>query len=480
MAVVELRSPRRSAAIAGLERPRGRRRQQRPDARRCCRATRPPSTRCWPRSTPPRCSAGAVKVDVASHSPQVDPLRDDLLAALDGIRPQPAVTPFFSTVTARAEDGPGLGPEYWVRNLRQPVLFAGTVQALLADGYGHFVELSPHPLLLTAVDDTARADGRPVTTVASLRRDADEPVSMLAALGALYVDGYAVDWEHVRRHPARGSTCRRTRGSASATGSSRRPAAAAAPRTTRCWAGPSGWPAPTGRSGRTSSSARDLPSLFEHRIGGRPSAPASALLELMRRAAGAPRAIRMTDVRFERLLLLDDDSTAVQVILDASGTVEVFRSEAGVWGVHARPSEPVAAPCPRGPLAPDEAAIHPDVETTLTGDEVDALLHAAGVVRGPSLRPLDRLHVGGSRATAELAPLVAGGEVLSMFDAGLQAAAVASSLCGVERCSFPPAPPPSSAGRAPPRPIAGEVTSHRSRTKRPSGWPTSCCSTTVG
>ena len=40
-----------------------------------------------------------VKVDVASHSPQVDSLRQELVAALSAVKPQPAAVPMRSTVT---------------------------------------------------------------------------------------------------------------------------------------------------------------------------------------------------------------------------------------------------------------------------------------------------------------------------------------------------------------------------------------------
>ena len=45
-----------------------------------------------------------VKVDFASHSPQMDPLRADLLQALEGLEPQPASVPIYSTVTGTDGD----------------------------------------------------------------------------------------------------------------------------------------------------------------------------------------------------------------------------------------------------------------------------------------------------------------------------------------------------------------------------------------
>ena len=55
-----------------------------------------------------------VKVDVASHSPQMDPLRGELLAALQGITPRASAVPIYSTVLAQPIAGSDLDPAYWV------------------------------------------------------------------------------------------------------------------------------------------------------------------------------------------------------------------------------------------------------------------------------------------------------------------------------------------------------------------------------
>nr|WP_233261551.1 type I polyketide synthase [Vitiosangium sp. GDMCC 1.1324] len=145
-----------------------------------------------------------VKVDVASHSPQVDPLREELLAALGGLEPLEAAVSMRSTVTGATVEGPELRASYWADNLRQPVRFAEAVQALLDDGHGLFVEMSPHPILTISVEEIRRASEREGAAVGSLRRGQDERPSMLEALGALWVQGYPVTWE--RLFPAGGQS----------------------------------------------------------------------------------------------------------------------------------------------------------------------------------------------------------------------------------------------------------------------------------
>ncbi|HET7153785.1 MAG TPA: type I polyketide synthase, partial [Hyphomicrobiaceae bacterium] len=138
-----------------------------------------------------------VKVDVASHSPQMDVLREELLEALQGLQPQSAILPFYSTVTGMTADGRDFDAAYWVRNLRQPVLFAGTVERMAADGHDIFVEVSPHPILLPALEDNLRGLSQRAAVLPSLRREESERETMLRSLGSLYALGQPVAWNQV-------------------------------------------------------------------------------------------------------------------------------------------------------------------------------------------------------------------------------------------------------------------------------------------
>jgi myxalamid-type polyketide synthase MxaE and MxaD len=142
-----------------------------------------------------------VKVDVAAHSPQLDPLRTEMLNGLAGIQSSPAAIPFYSTVRSGRVDT--FDAQYWWQNMRETVQFAAAVDRLLESGHDLFVEISPHPILLTAISDSLRARGQEGTVLPSLRRDEDERATLLGSLGALYSLGWPVDWS--RHYPARGS-----------------------------------------------------------------------------------------------------------------------------------------------------------------------------------------------------------------------------------------------------------------------------------
>ncbi|MGO4430136.1 acyltransferase domain-containing protein, partial [Streptomyces sp. MCAF7] len=93
--------------------------------------------------------------------------------------------------------GEELEADYWYRNLREPVRFAATVERMVADGYRYFVELSPHPSLLTALRTVAEDSGGDLVAVGSLRRDEDGPTCLDRAAAELYVHGREIDWSRL-------------------------------------------------------------------------------------------------------------------------------------------------------------------------------------------------------------------------------------------------------------------------------------------
>ncbi|KAK1176716.1 SDR family NAD(P)-dependent oxidoreductase, partial [Streptomyces sp. NBS 14/10] len=143
--------------------------------------------------------ARRVPVDYASHSPQVEVVRDELLDVLGPVAPGAGEVPLYSSVTGGLVDGSGLDAGYWYTNLRQTVRFETAVQSLLADGFDAFVEVSGHPVLTAAVEQTAeQASGGPdVVVLGTLRRDEDEQRRLLMSLGEAFTAGLPVDWSAV-------------------------------------------------------------------------------------------------------------------------------------------------------------------------------------------------------------------------------------------------------------------------------------------
>ncbi|WP_337661984.1 SDR family NAD(P)-dependent oxidoreductase [Actinoalloteichus sp. AHMU CJ021] len=141
--------------------------------------------------------ARRIPVDYASHSTQVEAIADELAPVLAGIRPRRASVPFYSTVDGRWLDGTELDGGYWYRNLREPVRLWGATTALAGQGYGFFVEVSPHPVLAPAIREAVEEAGAPSVVVDTLRRDDGGPRRFLTSVAAGYVRGLPVDWSAV-------------------------------------------------------------------------------------------------------------------------------------------------------------------------------------------------------------------------------------------------------------------------------------------
>ncbi len=139
-----------------------------------------------------------IRVDIASHSPQMAPLRSDLLAALGAIAPSTGDIPLRSTVTGKRMHSSELDARYWVDNLAEPVQFCDAVRSELAETPTVFIEMGPHPMLAIAVGHILAADGLPGTAVAALRRDTPDMTALLESVGTLYTAGCEPDWTALR------------------------------------------------------------------------------------------------------------------------------------------------------------------------------------------------------------------------------------------------------------------------------------------
>ena len=135
-----------------------------------------------------------LEVETAYHSKQMEPIKNELLEVLDSLHPNSTQIPLYSTVSGKLINGIETGPDYWWRNVREPVRFAQGIQSLLQAGFREFLEIGPHPVLGHSVKEIAAKEHTKVTLIPSLKRKKPEQLLMLESLGQLYVSGYAIDW----------------------------------------------------------------------------------------------------------------------------------------------------------------------------------------------------------------------------------------------------------------------------------------------
>nr|WP_081287880.1 type I polyketide synthase [Mycobacterium asiaticum] len=269
--------------------------------------------------------AREVAVDVASHTPQVDPILDELSDVLLGLKPQPPQLPYYSATQFDPREQPTCDARYWVDNLRHTVRFAAAVRAALEDGHRVFGELSPHPLLTRAVEQTAAGLDMPVAAIAAMRRGQPAPDGLRPLLidlhnagaapdfGRLFPDGQLVDaplpaWAN--RHLLLTATARQATDKSANSGAAH-PLLGAHVRLMEqperhAWQGDIGM--------------AKLPWLADHQINHVAAVPAAAYCEMALAAAAVVLGKRceIRDIRFEEMLLLDDETP-----IGATATVEL-------------------------------------------------------------------------------------------------------------------------------------------------------------
>ncbi len=142
--------------------------------------------------------ARKIPVDYAAHSTHVEEIRQELLDACKTITPRPSEVPFFSTVTGGLIDTADLDGDYWYSNLRQTVQFDHVTRQLLNDGRRTFIEISPHPVLTIAVEETIEHtlnEPGDVLVASSLRRDEGGPERFATSLAQTWVHGIDINWQ---------------------------------------------------------------------------------------------------------------------------------------------------------------------------------------------------------------------------------------------------------------------------------------------
>jgi polyketide synthase 5 len=369
--------------------------------------------------------AREIAVDVASHSPQVNPILDELTDALAELKPMTPEVPFYSATQFDPREQPVCDGRYWVNNLRSMVRFSAAVRAALEDGYRVFAELAPHPLLTHAIEQTARSLDMPLAALASMRREQPLPFGLRGFVADLHSAGAAVDfsvlypngrlvdaplptWTHRRLWLSSEGQDAHTHGGCTV---SVHPLLGPHVRLPE-------EPARHVWQGEVGTAAQ--PWLGDHQIRNVAVLPGAAYCEL---ALGAARAVlgeaaEVRDIRFEQALLLDEQTTVgVSAVVTSPGVAD-FTVETNHGDEQARQATAVLhAAEDEQPPAYDTSALlaaHPRRED---GAESRKRLDRHGVQYGPAFAGLGVVHTGHGETGTVLAEVALPREIRSQQDA---------------------------------------------------------------
>jgi acyl transferase domain-containing protein len=131
-----------------------------------------------------------LKVSHAFHSPLMEPMLDEFAAVAGKLTYAAPKIPIVSTVGPDADPAT---PEYWVHQVRAAVRFHDGLRTLADEGVRTFVEIGPGAVL-TAAGQTALDDDT-LAFVPVLRKDREEPHTVVTALASLHARGVSVDWQ---------------------------------------------------------------------------------------------------------------------------------------------------------------------------------------------------------------------------------------------------------------------------------------------
>lgn len=133
-------------------------------------------------------------VNVAFHSPHMEPLRDDLENSLDGIECAPAQIGMMSTITGQWLNGAKPDARYWGRNLCEPFQLAGALAQLIDEGVDGFLEISPSALLGGSIRQAVADKDSSALVLSSSQNGEPARERMLASLSSLYAARCDVNW----------------------------------------------------------------------------------------------------------------------------------------------------------------------------------------------------------------------------------------------------------------------------------------------
>jgi pimaricinolide synthase PimS1 len=139
-----------------------------------------------------------LNVSRAFHSAQLDAMLGDFRRVAEQMDFHPPGMPLISTVTGQPVAGQEIcSPDYWVRQVRQPVRFLDGIRWLDANGVDTYLEVGPAAALSASsaecLADSSAAPGIKCT----IRSGERESRTIAAALASVHLRGHALDWAEI-------------------------------------------------------------------------------------------------------------------------------------------------------------------------------------------------------------------------------------------------------------------------------------------
>lgn len=134
-----------------------------------------------------------LTVSHAFHSPRMIPMLEEFAEICRSATFSPPKLTIVSNVTGKVAGEEIQTPEYWTRHVRDAVLFASGVEAVVAEGARVMLEVGPKPILSNLGKQCV--DDPDLVWLPTIKGKADDWTPVLKSLGELYARGVPVDFE---------------------------------------------------------------------------------------------------------------------------------------------------------------------------------------------------------------------------------------------------------------------------------------------
>ena len=134
-----------------------------------------------------------LDLDYAFHSRQMDSIEYEILTSLAELNPSTESTDFISTVTGKPLSGTELDANYWWTNIRQPVQFNDAVTHLIQQQVNVFVEIGPHAILRSYINDCMKSENISGLVLETLKRKQDSESCLRKSALKILLSGCEVD-----------------------------------------------------------------------------------------------------------------------------------------------------------------------------------------------------------------------------------------------------------------------------------------------
>ncbi|MFJ6141949.1 acyltransferase domain-containing protein, partial [Kitasatospora sp. NPDC092286] len=136
------------------------------------------------------CRVRRLRVSHAFHSPLMEPMLEGFREVVSGVS--------FSVPRLGMPAGESVcDPEYWVRHVRDAVLFADQVAWLAGAGVDRLIEVGPGGVLSALAQECLTGTDADVVVVPAVRKGLAEDEALVRAVAELHVAGVEFDWEGV-------------------------------------------------------------------------------------------------------------------------------------------------------------------------------------------------------------------------------------------------------------------------------------------